>query len=197
MRWTVLTGLRAHPWVLSTALVWWLVAVLVWAVARAGQRRGGRPPASGWALLFWCALGGFVAVTLTPSASGSGLAGEFLSRGRCYPQWPRTGFGLWAPNPERRWNVLLGVPLGLAALAWLLTAPGDRRRRFLQPVAAVGVALAVPVAVELAQRVLPGLGRLCAVVDAVDNVSGVVIGFVLAAVGALVHGVLRSSPRRA
>ena len=198
MRWTVIAGLRGHPWVVSTALGWWLVAGLLWA-------RLPRPRRTAWSLLFWCALGLLAAVTLTPSLGGPPRGAV---PGSCLPQWPRTGFGLWAPNPERRWNVLLGVPLGLTGLVWpvrVWTAtaatpatrrPADGRRRGWS-FAAPPIALLTPAAVEFGQAKLPSLGRLCAVVDVVDNLSGVLVGFVLAAVGAAAHELVRSRPRRA
>jgi hypothetical protein len=61
-------------------------------------------------------------------------------------------------------------------------------------------ALLLPELIELGQAALP-LGRTCAVLDAVDNVSGVLIGLaggaLAAAVRALVQGSVRSRPRRA
>ena len=194
MRWTVVTGLREHPWVVSTALVWWLASTLLWARLPRDRR-------TAWSLLFWCALGLLVAVTLTPSLNGPPRG---TVPGSCLMTWPRTGFGLWAPNPERRWNVLLGVPLGVAALCWpvrVWTAPrppGTRRPAWsAAPLAAPLVALVVPVAVEFGQSRLPSLGRLCAVVDVVDNASGVLVGFMIGAVVAMAQELSRSSPRRA
>jgi hypothetical protein len=170
VRWTVVAGLQAHPWVVATALTWWLVAALVWLLAPGAGR-------TAWSLLFWCALGLLVAVTLTPSLGSP----PWWQAGTCAPQWPRTGFGLLAPNPERRWNVLLGVPLGLAALAWPAWTWLAGRRPGLPALAAVPIALVAPAAVELGQKELPSLHRLCAVVDVVDNLSGVLVGFVAAA----------------
>jgi len=186
VRWTVVVGLQAHPWVVATALIWWLATLVVWWRL---------PDPSGWSLLFWCSVGLLVAVTLTPSRGASAVGTRL---GTCLPQWPTTGFGLLAPNPERRWNVLLGVPLGLAALAWPVrtwegSGPGLRRWSLVGPV----VALLAPAAVEYGQYRLPALARQCAVVDVVDNLSGVLVGFILTAVGVALHELVRSSPRRA
>lgn len=184
MIWTVVDGLRRHPWVLGTALVWWLVAALLWA--RPDRR-------TVWSLLFWCALGGLAAVTLTPSR------GQVVT-GYCLPQWPRTGFGLWAANPERRWNVIIGVPLGLTALAWPVTAWGRPGRRAGRPPWSLGaplLALAAPAVVESVQRLVPGLARQCALLDVVDNSSGVLLGFMLAAAGAVLYELLPAGARQA
>jgi hypothetical protein len=57
----------------------------------------------------------------------------------------------------------------------------------------------LPDLVELGQALLPSLGRVCAVVDGVDNLSGVLLG--VAAAGAVLallpdHREDRSRPRR-
>jgi hypothetical protein len=183
VRWTVVVGLQGHPWVVTTAVVWWLVGLAGWLVL---------PHRSIWPLAFWCGLGLLVAVTLTPSLNGPP---RWVEPGTCLPQWPRTGFGLWAPDPQRRWNVLLGVPLGLTALAWPLhdLAHGRRRSRAWW---APPAALVVPALVEAGQARLPALRRSCAVVDVVDNVSGVLLGF-LAVVAVAVPLLLLLAGRRA
>ncbi|HEY6793735.1 MAG TPA: hypothetical protein VI248_03520 [Kineosporiaceae bacterium] len=213
MTWTVILGLDGHPFVLPAALTWWCLCGPSWLVVRERRRRRGLPGPSGWSLLFWAALGGLCAVTLTPSWIGLGVSRD--TRGSwCLLTPPRTGFGLWAPNPERRWNVIIGIPLGVAALGWACSrrpAAGPVRRPAAGPVrrwtttipvralAAPAAALAAPVGIELAQGLLPALGRTCAVVDVVDNDSGVVLGLLLVAVGmpvaAAVRGAVRSLVR--
>jgi len=201
VRWIVVLGLRDHPWVLPSALLWWTAAVGWWlhrraGAARDGEGRDGEGP-SAWALVFWCALGGFLAVTVTPSRIGLGLDPDTLPARGCLMQWPLTGFGLTSGQPERRWNVLIGVPMGLAAVVWPLQALLGRRWRRVWAYLAPLVALGAPEAVEAVQALAPGLGRVCAVVDVVDNLSGVLAGFALGAAGVLVHASARSSPRRA
>jgi hypothetical protein len=185
-------GLWTHPLVLPAALVWCAVSLVAWRRLGARRERAGDPAPTVWPLLFACAVGCLVAVTLTPSRIGLGLDLNTHQPVWCHPQWPRTGFGLWSPNGERRLNVVLGVPLGLAALGWYRARPRAAATA-LAPVTAV----ALPEAIEFAQATIPALGRVCAVVDAVDNVSGVLLGFGLALVGAAVHAVVRSRPRRA
>jgi hypothetical protein len=191
--WTVLLGLHDHPWVLPTALLSWLVVGVAFAVVRARRRRRGRPAPSLWAAVLWCAVGAFAAVTLTPSRIGLGLDPDTMRTHECLLTWPRTGFGLWARNPERRWNVLIGVPLGFAAAAWTWRSRRVRGRphRAWAPVGAL-VALAVPELVEAVQVALPGLGRQCAVVDVVDNLSGVLMGAVAAVAGGLAGAAVRT-----
>jgi hypothetical protein len=185
-------GLKDHPWVVPAFLLWCAVLAVGWVMGhRAAVRRGEVGPRAA-TVLFWCAVGVMLAVTLTPG-SGSvdfGYWDRHVSfwGHSCLPQWPRTGFGLWAPNPERRANVLLGVPLGMSAgfcggaRGWAVTAPV--------------IALLLPGLVELGQAALP-LNRVCAVLDVVDNVSGVLIGLAVAfAVSLMLNVWARNRPRR-
>jgi hypothetical protein len=185
-------GLWTHPLVLPTALAWCGAAVVVHRRVAVRRARSGRSAPSRWPLLFVCAVGLLAAVTLTPSRIGLGLDLNTYAPVWCHPQVPRTVFGLWAPGGERRLNVLICVPLGIAALGWARARPRTAPAA-LAPV----LALALPEAVELAQASVPALGRVCAVVDAVDNVSGVLLGFGLAVAAASGHALLRSRPRRA
>jgi len=209
--------LRAHPFVLPAFVAWCLLLAVGWSVARAAAGRRGRPGPGVATYLFWCAVGAVLAVTLTPGQGtvdfGYWDRHVLLWGHPCLPQWPRTGFGLWAANPERRWNVLLTVPLGLAAGFCGRRRGGGTRSRTdarasargrtgargstVWAVAAPVLALLLPGLVELGQALLP-LNRVCALVDVVDNVSGVLIGLAGAtAVRLAGHGRSRSRPRRA
>jgi hypothetical protein len=110
----VSSGLQDHPWVVPAFLVWCMALAAGWATARRLAVRRGTAGPGVTTVLFWCAVGGMLAVTLTPATSlvDFGYWDRHVSiwGHTCLPQWPRTGFGLWAPNPERRANVLLGVP---------------------------------------------------------------------------------------
>ena len=105
-----------------------------------------------------------LAYTLT-SAKGAGLPNCDLS---------------WTPlltpgallNMDTRSNVLLTIPAGAAAM---LLPTGAQR------LAALGTALAMPVAIELTQLAVRSLGRGCQLDDVVNNQTGVVVGFWLAA----------------
>jgi hypothetical protein len=208
-------GLRAHPFVLPAFGLWCLLLAAGWLVARTAARRRGRPGPGPATWLFWCAVGAVLAVTLTPGEGtvdfGYWDRHVLLWGHPCLPQWPRTGFGLWAANPERRWNVLLAVPLGLAAgfcgrrpgvrsaglSGGRSEPPGGARGSTVWAVGAPVLALMLPELVELGQALLP-LNRVCALLDVVDNVSGVLIGLGGAlAIRLAGHGRSRSRPRRA
>jgi glycopeptide antibiotics resistance protein len=70
---------------------------------------------------------------------------------------------------ETSLNVLLFVPLGVTV--GLASSP----RRLL---ALLGLALALPVAIEAIQLVATPLDRACQSGDVIDNVSGFLVGFV-------------------
>lgn len=73
---------------------------------------------------------------------------------------------------ETRSNVVMLIPAGSAVL---LFPSGSRR------LAALGAALALPMAIEVTQMVVRPLGRACQGADLFNNVAGVVLGFWLAA----------------
>ncbi len=82
-------------------------------------------------------------------------------------------------------NVVLFVPLGIA----LGTLPGAGMRRV-----GLVLALASPVLIELAQSAAPILGRGCESADIVDNMVGVLFGYL---VGRVLFRLQRGlSPRR-
>jgi hypothetical protein len=74
-------------------------------------------------------------------------------------------------------NILLFIPLG-AALALL---PRSHRKAWL-----MAGALALPIVIETAQLIATPLDRACQSADVVDNVSGLLIGFVIGSVAGFV-----------
>lgn len=159
--------LRGAPWALPAGVLALVIATAVtWPVARRLNVR--LFPV--W--LFVAAAGGFLAATVTPSPG----AGHWSWRGV-------TSFAVVLPSPnalhtlnDTSVNVLLGVPLGLAAV-WL---SGECRRWW-----PLLVAVALPFVVEALQALLP-LGRSgFQLPDVIANGIGLVTGGVL---GALVVG---------
>jgi hypothetical protein len=98
-------------------------------------------------------------------ADGGGTPG-------CHMGVPPWEFSLSGASSEILANIVLFVPAGAAAFAWL-----DGKRRL----AALGTALAVPPAVELGQYMWPALERACQLGDVLNNQIGVLLGWSLAA----------------
>jgi hypothetical protein len=114
-------------------------------------------------------VGLILAATITPGYDA--LAGFAAGTGAC----DLTRFGLPSLNQLRPGeillNILLYVPLGVA-IAW---CPPSRAR-----LVALGLAFALPIAVEVLQLVVVNLGRECQSGDVVDNVTGLTLGIVVA-----------------
>lgn len=156
--------MRGTPWAVPAGV---LALVIATAVAWPVARRMRVPVVPVW--LFLATVGGFLAATVTPSPT----AGHWNWRGV-------TSFALVFPSPDAlhslndtSMNVLLGVPLGLAAV-WLA---GACRRWW--PLLAV---VALPFVVEGIQALLP-LGRLgFQLPDVIANGIGLLAGGMLGAV---------------
>jgi VanZ family protein len=73
-------------------------------------------------------------------------------------------------------NVLLFVPLG----TMIALLPGSRRKTMI-----ILAAIALPVAIETIQLVVPQLDRACQTSDIADNLTGLVSGLALGAVARL------------
>jgi glycopeptide antibiotics resistance protein len=152
-----------------------LLAPALALAPRLGRRLGVSVPHA-FALL--AGVGLVVALTLTPSREA--LRFGTVSEAGC--DLTRIGLAPLATYlsvNETSLNVLLLVPLGLA----VGSISGARRR-----VAVLGLAVLLPFAVELLQFALPGLDRLCQSGDVVDNLAGLLLGFV---VGAIVSTAVR------
>jgi hypothetical protein len=118
------------------------------------------------------AVGGIVALTLTP-------AGGFGGHG-CRPlsSWPIPA-DEFARLTERSLNVVLFIPLGIA-LGLLPRSPAKTE--------AVVLAVLSPIMIELTQSIAGQLGRTCEATDVVDNLTGLAVGLL---VGGLVSVGLR------
>jgi hypothetical protein len=155
------TMMTALPWFVPGVILAVIVALLIApAIARAlGTRRS-------VAYLLVVSIGAIIAATIPPNAGG--------------PDWdPGAGSqcdldGPWlAPMSyylritEDSLNVLLFIPLGLA----LGLLPRSRRTLIL-----IVAVLAIPIAVEATQLLLPVLGRGCELGDVVNNTLGLLLG---------------------
>ncbi len=155
------------PWLLPGVLVSLVIGLIVcrWL----GRRLKVHPAV---ALLLIVGFGLVVSTTLTPlrdaiddGAIGTGVC-DFS---RWWPVSPLTWFRLSDPTL----NIILFVPLGLAV--GLL--PPSRTKTVL----VVGV-LALPFIVESVQLLAPILARGCQSADAIDNLTGAVLGLVMGTV---------------
>lgn len=168
---TVIQGL---PWLLPglAGTVW-----LAWLV----HQRHTAPTRTRILLVGWImSLGLIASATLTPGSDA-----PFRSAFACVIERPDVlGVSELFQPSERSLNVLLFIPLGLATA--LLP-------RWRYAAVALAAGLAAPVVIELAQRVLPALGRGCQSADVVDNLTGLVIGCFL---GLVVRLALRVPRRR-
>ncbi len=135
------------------------------------------------AALLILALGLIVMATLTPT--GAALTGTGSQWDAC--DLTRIGvapLSVLLHLNDKSLNVALFVPLGLA----LGSLPLSRRSALV-----AGVALLLPLAVELLQLAFPALGRRCESADVIDNTMGLIIGLAIGLAG----GWLLARPRRA
>ena len=129
----------------------------------------GTPPSVGWALVVGFGL--VVSATLTPLRDGldlgtTGVGTCDLSRIGSLRSSELLRIG------DTSLNVLLFIPLGFA----VGLVPGSRRRNVLAAIAVLS-----PLAIESTQLVLPVLGRGCQSADVFDNLTGLVLGWVIGA----------------
>lgn len=132
------------------------------------------------------AIGIVLSATMTPGPGG--LAGSASGSNSC----DLSRFGLATGNQVARpgevaLNIALFVPLGFT----IGLLPHHRTR-----VLAIVAALALPIAIELIQLLLPALGRACQSGDAIDNLSGLGLG-VAAALALTWNLAGRTAPGRA
>jgi hypothetical protein len=147
------------PWALPAAFAAVLVAA---ALARPIARRTGQTPLAAWMVL--ASVGAIVGMTLTPSP-------DYPFQRSCDVDVLGPTFRDLFTLNDRSLNVLLFIPLGIAAiairtrnrLAWLL------------------LAAAVAPLIEVTQLLAVPLRRTCQAIDVIDNELGLVIG--LAAAG--------------
>lgn len=157
-------GFNVLPWLIPGLVLSAILGIL------AGRRVGrvfGTTPAVGWALIVGFGL--VISATLTPLRAGldfdaTGIGTCDLSRFGVVP--PRELLRIGDPSL----NVLLFMPLGFA----LGLVPRSRRS-----VALAVVAVASPLVIEIVQLVLPILGRGCQSADVFDNLTGLVLGWLI------------------
>lgn len=168
----LLPAIDATPWLLPTVAA----STLLGLVASGPVGRVLRCSRS-LAVMLVVAVGLLLGATVTP-----GL-GETYSLGTCLAgvDGELAELGWFRADVAR--NILLTFPLGV--VVGLLRPP---RRR---PVA-VGTVLLLP-GVELAQLLLPRLGRACQITDMVANEVGLLAGLLL---GATVGGLVAAADRR-
>ena len=165
--------LRATPWFWPTLAVAVVLSVIVYRpVARLL-----RAP-NVVALLLLVSLGGIVALTLTPGGFTFSPAEASTCDLRLVPP---LGFDRLLSLGQRSLNVLLFVPLGVCV--GLL--PWNRAK-----LAVTLAALALPFVVEGLQYAVPRLRHACVATDVIDNLTGLVVGFLIGAVALLVTALL-------
>jgi hypothetical protein len=165
-------GFNVLPWLLPGLVASAIVGGLV---ARRVGRMFATGPAIGWGLVV--AFGLIVAATLTPLRGGFEL--DTSGIGTC--DFSRIGIaplGQLLRLGDTSLNVLLFMPLGFT----IGLVPRSRRRNVLAV-----VAIAVPFAIETTQLLLPILGRGCQSADVFDNLTGLVVGWIVGA-GARILG---------
>lgn len=157
-------GLNILPWLVPGLILSSIIGLVI-------GKRVGRAlrahPAVGWALVL--SFGLIVAATLTPLRGGLELDAPAI--GTC--DLSRVGIAplqLLLRLSDQSLNVLLFLPLGIS----IGLVPGSRRQRAL-----VALAVVSPVVIEMAQLLLPILGRGCQSGDVFDNLTGLLVGLVV------------------
>jgi glycopeptide antibiotics resistance protein len=162
----VIDFLGEYPWLLPG-----IVAALVVGVALSGRAAGWLGTTRPVAAVMLVTLLVILAATLAPP--GLSPAVETVAQGTC--DLSRIGL----PSPAQLFardvagNVLAFIPLGFA----IGMIPRSRRKALV-----LAGAVALPFLIEAVQLVATPLGRLCQSGDVVDNLTGLVIGLVVAAV---------------
>jgi glycopeptide antibiotics resistance protein len=152
------------PWLLPGLILSTLIGI---AASRRIAQALRVDRAVAWALVVGFGL--VLSATLTPLDGGfefgvSGIGTCDMSRIGLAPFQELVHIG------DTSLNVLLLIPLGLA----LGLMPGSRRRTVL-----VAVAIALPFVIEVTQMLLPVLGRGCQSADVSDNLTGLLVGFLI------------------
>lgn len=156
--------MAALPWFLPGLVLSVIVGLLVGpALARyLGTRRS-----VGYMIVV--SIGAILAATIPPTAGG--FDWDPGSGSRCVLDGPWLApLSYYLRLTEDSLNVLLFIPLGLA----LGMLPRSGRS-----VAIIAAALALPIAVETTQLLVPLLGRGCELGDVVNNTLGLLIGLTI------------------
>ena len=129
------------------------------------------------AFLLVMSVGAVLAATIPPDTDG--FSGRPSAPGRC--EYGRIGLAplsQYLHLGDTSLNVILFVPLGLA-IGLLGRSPATAR--------VLVAVLALPLAIEAIQSLLPMLGRGCQSRDVVDNLLGLGIGLALGVLGSVVR----------
>ena len=158
--------LQEYPWLLPGAIV---ALLLGYALSERAARWLGTTRPVAFVLLVTVLV--ILAATLAPP--GRSPAVVTVAPGTC--DLSRIGFASPAQLLARdvAGNVLAFIALGFA----IGLVPRSRRKALV-----VAGAIALPVLIEAIQLVATPLGRLCQSGDVIDNLTGLVIGLVAAAV---------------
>jgi hypothetical protein len=154
--------LDATPWFWPTLAVAVVLSVILY---RPVARVLGAPNVV--ALLLLVSLGGIAALTLTPGAFAFVPSGSVSCDLRLVPPLALERFFSLG---QRSLNVLLFVPFGVS----IGLLPWDRRKLLVM----VG-ALVLPFVVEGLQYAVPWLRHACVAADVIDNLTGLIVGFLI------------------
>ena len=160
------------PWVLPGTLLFAVIGVLV---SRSLARRLGTHPFVAWLLVVSVAAVVFATLAplygvFEPSATGPGRCD--LSRLSILP------IDDLKRQFSRFLNVILFIPLGLS----IGLLPRSRWKALL-----VLAAIASPFVIEGTQLLVPALNRGCQGIDVIDNLTGLVIGLAMGAIGGVLY----------
>jgi len=159
------------PWFVPAVALSFVIGL---ALSRALGRRLNVPPWVGVGMV--CAVGVVLASTLTPL----GPAARGGPSDMC--DFSRVGIvelGKLGRVNDESLNVLLFIPIGLAIAA----VPGWKPR-----VGLFVAAVALPVAIETIQLLVPILRRGCQSADVVDNLTGLIVGLGIGMVMTFIGG---------
>ena len=158
--------------------------VIGFLVRHRAARFLGASPLLGWVVVV--SLGIIASATLTPLREGA-FEGGVQAAGCDFSRVGLASLKDILQLGDTFLNILLFIPLG-AALALL---PRSRRKAWL-----MAGALALPIVIETTQLIATPLGRACQSADVVDNVSGLLIGFVIGSVAGFVMSRTGANPGR-
>lgn len=171
------------PWFLPGFAV---SVVIGYLVRHRAARFLGTSSLLGWAVVV--SLGIVVSATLTPLHEGA-FEGGTQAAGCDFSRVGLASLEDIIELGDTFLNILLFIPLGVA----LALLPRSRRKAWL-----MAVALAFPLVIETTQLIATPLDRACQSADVVDNISGLLFGFVVGSVtGYLFSRASSASGRRA
>ena len=174
-------ALAALPWFLPGFAI---SVVVGYVVRHRAARVLGASPLLGWAVVV--SLGIVASATLTPLHEAA-FEGGVQTTGCDFSRVGLASLEDVLELGDTFLNILLFIPLG-AALGLL---PRSRRKGWL-----VLGGLSLPFVIETTQLIATPLDRACQSADVVDNVSGLLIGFVIGSVAGFVMSRTGANPGR-